>query len=95
MLKIAIPHPIERDTVKKSAIIVTKLKHPVDFVLMGSENELVPVDIVFTLAINGGQHQLHILQDLVSMFSDEGSMKEIKSANSAHDMMQTLIKLLS
>ncbi len=95
VLKVAIPHPIERDTVEKSAIIVTKLKHPVDFVLMGSENELVPVEIVFTLAVNGGQHQLHILQDLVSMFSDEGAMEKIKSANSAPQMMHTLIDLLS
>ena len=62
---------------------------------MGSENELVPVEIVFTLAVNGGQHQLHILQDLVSMFSDEGAMEKIKSANSAPQMMHTLIDLLS
>lgn len=95
VLKVAIPHPIERDTVKKSAIIVTKLKNPVNFVLMGSDNEMVPVDIVFTLAVNGGQHQLHILQDLVSLFSDENAMEKIKLANSPKKMMNTLIELLS
>ena len=79
VLKVAIPHPMERDTVKKSAIIITKLKTPVDFTLMGSDNETVPVNIIFTLAVNGAEHQLTILQKLVGMFSEKESMERIKA----------------
>ena len=51
ILKVAIPHPMERDSVLKSAIIVTKLKKPINFVLMGSDDELVPVNIVLHLPL--------------------------------------------
>ncbi len=95
VLKVAIPHPMERDSVLKSAIIVTKLKKPVDFVLMGSDNELVPVNIVFTLAINGTEHQLTILQKLVSLFSVPESMKKIDQAATSKEMMDTLKSLLA
>lgn len=95
VLKVAIPHPMERDSVLKSAIIVTKLKKPVDFVLMGSDDELVPVNIVFTLAINGSEHQLTILQKLVSLFSVPESMKRIDQATTSKEMMDTLKSLLA
>ena len=85
---------MERDTIKKSAIIVTKLKNPVNFTLMGSDTDQVPVDIVFTLAVDGGEHQLEILQKLVSMFSEPESMKKIAKANTPVDIIKTLKSLL-
>ena len=91
VLKVAIPHPMERDTVKKSAIIITKLKTPVDFTLMGSDNETVPVNIIFTLAVN----QLTILQKLVGMFSEKESMERIKASTTPKEIMNSLIELLS
>ena len=95
VLKVAIPHPMERDTVKKSAIIITKLKTPVDFTLMGSDNETVPVNIIFTLAVNGAEHQLTILQKLVGMFSEKESMERIKASTTPKEIMNSLIELLS
>lgn len=95
VLKVAIPHPIERDTVEKSAIIVTKLKEPVDFILMGSDNDTVPVNIIFTLAVNGAEHQLTILQKLVGMFSEKESMTKIKDSTTPKEIIATLINLLS
>lgn len=95
VLKVAIPHPMERDSVLKSAIIVTKLKKPVNFMLMGSDDELIPVDIVFTLAINGTEHQLTILQKLVGLFSIPESMSKINKATTSQEMFKTLIRLLA
>lgn len=95
ILKVAIPHPIERDTVLKSAIIVTKLKKPINFVLMGSDDELVPVNIVFTLAINGTENQLTILQKLISLFSVPESMTKINKATSSTEMITILKNLLA
>ena len=84
-----------KDTVKKSAIIITKLKTPVDFTLMGSDNETVPVNIIFTLAVNGAEHQLTILQKLVGMFSEKESMERIKASTTPKEIMNSLIELLS
>ena len=95
VMKVAIPHPIERDTVEKSAIIVTKLKNPVDFILMGSDNETVPVNITFTLAVNGAEHKLTILQKLVGMFSEKESMEKIKASSTPKEIITALIELLS
>ena len=95
VLKVAIPHPMERDTVEKSAIIVSRLKQPVNFTLMGSDNETVPVNIIFTLAVNGAAHQLTILQKLVGMFSEKESMERIKASTTPKEIMNTLIELLS
>lgn len=95
VLKVAIPHPMERDSIKKSAIIVTKLKEPVDFILMGSDKDTVAVNIVFTLAVNGAEHQLTILQKLVGMFSEKASMQRIKEASTPKAIIATLSELLS
>lgn len=95
VLKVAIPHPIERDTVERSAIIITKLKEPVDFILMGSDNDIVPVNIIFTLAVNGAEHQLTILQKLVGMFSEKESMMKIKESKTPKEIINTMIELLS
>lgn len=94
VLKVAIPHPMERNTIKKSAIIIAKLKEPVNFTLMGSDTDQVPVDIVFTLAVDGGEHQLTILQELVGLFSEPKSMQKIAQANNPKEMIQTLKELL-
>lgn len=95
VLKVAIPHPIERDTVERSAIIITKLKEPVDFILMGSDNDIVPVNIIFTLAVNGAEHQLTILQKLVGMFSEKESMMKIKESKTPKEIINTMVELLS
>ena len=95
VLKVAIPHPIERDTVERSAIIITKLKEPVDFILMGSDNDIVPDNIIFTLAVNGAEHQLTILQKLVGMFSEKESMMKIKESKTPKEIINTMVELLS
>lgn len=96
ILKVAIPHAMERNHVVTSSIIVAKLKNPVLFKEMGSnEGTLIPVDIVFMLAVNGSKDQLSILQDLIGMFSDNDSMSQLKNANTAEEVLFTLKKLLS
>ncbi len=94
-VKVAIPHAIERDNVKKSAIIISKLKKPVLFREMGSLDNFIPVDIVFLLAVNGSKDQLTILQDLIGLFSNDEAMLKLKNINSASDMIKTLRESLS
>lgn len=96
ILKVAIPHAMERDNVKKSSIIVVKLDKPVQFKEMGSlEENYIPVDIVFLLAVSGSKDQLTILQELIGMFSDDKSMLRLKEATTQVDMMNALKANLS
>lgn len=96
ILKVAIPHPMDQSTVNKSAIIISKLKTPVPFREMGSfENKIVMVDTVFMLALNGSKDQLKILQELVSIFSEDDKMQKIKDALTPKDICISLKQILS
>lgn len=96
ILKVAIPHAMERDHVIRSSIIVSKLKKPVPFREMGSiSDNMLPVDLVFLLAVNGTKDQLGILQDLVGMFSDTDAMTMLDEAKTPKEMMIALNKILS
>lgn len=95
-VKVAIPHAMERNNVIKSSIIISKLKKPVPFKEMGSlEENYIPVDIVFLLAVNGTKDQLSILQNLVGIFSDDDAMMQLQNANTASDVKSTLSTILS
>ena len=94
VLKVAIPHPMVRDSIIKSGIVITKLKKPVDFILMGSDEDIVPVDIMFTLAVGGEKDQLTILQKLVGMFCEADAMQKIKDATTPEATIKTLVELL-
>lgn len=95
-VKVAIPHAMVRDNVKKSAIIISKLKKPVLFKEMGSSTDsFIPVDIVFLLAVNGSKDQLTILQKLVGMFSDDDAMVKLNDMKTASDTIGALKEILS
>ena len=74
VMKVAVPHAMERDQVNTPVIIVATLKRPVNFKEMGDGEQDVPVDVVFMLAVCGDKAQLTILQSVVGMFSDAGAM---------------------
>lgn len=80
VLKVAVPHAMERIHVVKPVIVVATLKTPVPFKEMGDGVNDVPVDIVFMLAVNGDKDQLTILQKIVGMFSDSSAMQSLKDA---------------
>lgn len=80
VLKVAVPHAMERVHVVKPVIVVATLKTPVSFKEMGDGVNDVPVDIVFMLAVNGDKDQLTILQKIVGMFSDSSAMQSLKDA---------------
>lgn len=95
-VKVAIPHAIERNNIKKSAIIISKLKKAVPFKEMGSsEDNYIPVDIVFLLAVNGSKDQLVILQKLIGMFSDDEAMVKLKEMKTEKETIHILKELLS
>ena len=90
VLKIAVPHSMDRDQVVSPVIIVATLKHPVNFKEMGDGVRDVPVDIVFMLAVCGSKDQLTILQKIVGLFSDVPAMTALKRADSRSELIAAL-----
>lgn len=76
---IAIPHG-KADTVTSSAVVVAKLKHPVEWAALDSK----PVQYVFLLAIpDGGDNEhLKILSEIASKLMDDDVRDALVKADS-------------
>ena len=90
ILKVAVPHAIDRSLIIKPVILLAKLKHPVVFKEMGEGVKDIAVDIVFLLAVNGPRDQLCILQKVVGMFSNVNAMQAIKEAHTKKDLIDAV-----
>ncbi|MDO4313238.1 MAG: PTS sugar transporter subunit IIA [Eubacteriales bacterium] len=95
IMKVAVPHAIERDYVLEPRVLVATLKNPVAFKEMGDGERDVMVDIVFLLAVCGSNDQLTILQKIVGLFSDTDALSEIRQAENRTSLYQILKKHLS
>lgn len=78
-VNVALPHA-DAEHVLKPVILVTILKKPIIFNVMGENDKEIAVNIIFMLALNKPQDQLLILQQLMDLFQKEGSLKEIVNA---------------
>jgi PTS system galactitol-specific IIA component len=90
VLKVAVPHAMDRSHVIKSVIVLAKLKHPVLFKEMGEGVNDVPVDVVFMLAVNGSKKQLAILQKVVGLFSNGKAMQAVKDAKTEQELIDAM-----
>lgn len=95
IMKVAVPHAMERDYVLEPRVLVAVMKKPVAFKEMGDGERDVMVDIVFLLAVCGSNDQLTILQKIVGMFSDTDIMAELRQAENKTILHQILKKYLS
>ena len=95
IMKVAVPHAMERDYVLEPRVLVAVLDQPVAFKEMGDGVRDVMVNIVFLLAVCGSNDQLTILQKIVGMFSDADIMADLKQAADKTALYQILKKHLS
>lgn len=88
-IPVAIPHT-SAEYVKKTTYSIAVLEKPVPFVEMGTENDVVNVEIVFMLTIAEAHGHIDKLQRVMAMIQDEEVLKKIKSAKDA----QTIIEIV-
>lgn len=86
---IAIPH-VDSKHVNEATIAVGILKEPVEFQEMGAEDIIVPVRIIFMLAIKDPSKQLEVLQAVISLIENGAKIDELVQANDAADVLQIL-----
>lgn len=91
---VAIPHT-DPEHVIRPMISVAVLENPVDFIMMGSENTIVNVEIVLMLAISDPAKQLSLLERLMGVFQNDAAMSQLKYATSAKELVEVLDKELN
>lgn len=78
---VAIPHT-DPEYVKQNAISVGVLRHPVTFTVMGTDDEITDVRVVFLLALNESQKQLNILKSITELIRDAKQLEKLLSCDS-------------
>ena len=86
---IAMPHT-ERTHVNKAAVAIARLKKPVLFYEMGSEDEEVQASLVFMLAVKDPETHLPFLQRLMTVFQDQAVLEKIMGADSGMDIIRII-----
>ncbi|SFV41378.1 PTS sugar transporter subunit IIA [Ligilactobacillus acidipiscis] len=92
-VKVALPHTDAKHVIKP-AILVASLKQSVDFMAMGTNDQRMPVSLVFMLAIAEPKVQLATLSKLMGIFTEHEILNEIQTANSAPEIYQKLSAVL-
>lgn len=82
---IAIPHT-GSEHVNKSMFCMVVFDRPVMFRQMGSEEELIPAEIMMMLASDGSEKHLEFLSDVLGIFSDGSVLTRIREAGSAEEI---------
>lgn len=83
---IAIPHA-DHDLVLKTTVAIATLEEPVYFHNMEQNDETVPVQIVFMLAISESHGQIEMLQKVVEIIQDEAFRKEILTITESDELL--------
>lgn len=84
---VAIPHS-DIEYVNNPSIALAILKEPVEFYSMEDSEKLIPVNAVFMLAINDGDKQLKLLQEITSLIQSKETMKNIIEANTKEAILE-------
>lgn len=86
---IAIPHT-DSIHVNEPALAIAVLKNRVPFIQMGTDDELVGVEVLFMLALKKAEDQLEMLQVLVDLIQDETNMDKLKCAKDAAGVIECI-----
>lgn len=90
---VAIPHT-DSVHVNEKSMIVGILEEDVKFTIMGSDDELVDVGLVFMLAIKDPANQLTMLQNLIELCQDESHLKELKDGCNVNKINNIIANLI-
>lgn len=93
-VKVAIPHT-DAKHVEKPAILVAKLKEPVNFKEMANGVNDVSAKLIFMLAIKNPDEQVKTLSKLMSIFSDKEALLGIYNAASQAEVIKLLSNVLA
>lgn len=86
---VAIPHS-DVEYVNRPAIAMAVLKDTVGFYSMEDSNQIIPVNIVFMLAVNDGNKQLKLLQEIMGLIQSKEILKNIIEAETEEEILKLI-----
>lgn len=91
---IAIPHT-DAEHVNKQCLSVCILKTSLEFIHMGTEDQKVPVSLIFTLAINNPEDQLDLLQKLMALIQNDTLLEQLVNSNDKKEVISLVTDALN
>ena len=79
---VAIPHT-DPQFVNQNAVSVGILAEPIEMVVMGTTNEIIPVSVIFLLSLAQSNKQLNILKRIMSVVQDQTKLKKFMTSTDA------------
>ena len=86
---VAIPH-CDATRVISTGLAVATLAEPVDFGVMGSFDDTIPVDILFMLAMKDPAWHLDVLGQVAALVRNQSKLNEIRALTSKEDLKLVL-----
>jgi len=86
---VAIPHS-DVEYINRPAIAMAVLKDTVSFYSMEDSNQIIPVNIVFMLAVNDGNKQLKLLQEIMGLIQSKEILKNIIEAETEEEILKLI-----
>lgn len=86
---IAIPHT-NPTLVNKQAVCVLIPKKPIDFIMMGTTDQIVKADVIFPLVIKEPNSQLTLLKKIVEMLQNDQLIDEIYHCHDKKKIIEML-----
>lgn len=88
-MNVAVPHT-DAEHVRQPAIAIATLARPVDFANMENPGEVVAVGLVFMLALNDKDHQIEMLQQIMEIVQDAGTVEALIAAGTTSEVFALL-----
>ena len=88
---IALPH-VDSEHVQKDALIVAVLDEPIGFHRMDKLEEIIEVQVVFMLLIEGVSNHIQAIANLTSLWLDDGFMDELLKATDKERIVELVKK---
>ena len=81
---VAIPHT-DPEHVNRTQIGFMSLTEPVEFIEMGTDDKVIPVTMMFMLALKEAHEQLDMLMKLMDVFQDNDLMERFRNVDNYED----------
>lgn len=88
-INIAIPHTDPSNVIKAGIGVIIPNK-PIEFSIMGTEDEKIKCDIIFPLAIKDTNKQIELLKKIMGLIKDENKLLDIKNAQTPEKVIEIL-----
>ena len=81
---VAIPHT-DPEHVNRTQVAFMSLDEPVDFIEMGTDDKVIPVTMMFMLALKEAHQQLDMLMKLMDVLQNDELMEKFRNVDNYED----------